>query len=180
MTRRIVAFDATLRARLDRPVSNLWCHVGWLAATIVYVLLVRVLGGPNPADAYVTANSTWSIAHGILACAYPPVRAIAHQPLSAPLYPLISGAVAAIFRIGHQLPFPNVTEMGHQCSNAIALINGWSVPTKSIFPTMMIGYVAWLILEAAMIAVLRTTGRGRTGWEPAALLLRHLRVDPGD
>ena len=167
----ISSIASKVRSRLDRPVSSLWCFIGWVGASIVFFLLVRVLGGPNPADAYVSANSTWSIAHGSLSCAYPPARTVAHQPLTAPLYPLISGAVAAIFRIGHQLPFPSVAQMGHQCANAVTTINVWSVHARSIFPTVMIGYIAWLILETAVVVVLRVSGRGRTGWEPKTVLL---------
>jgi len=165
------SLEESVRSRLDRPVAGVWCFISWVGAAIVFLILVRLLGGPNPADAYASATSTWSIAHGSLSCAYPPARTLAHQPLTAPLYPLVSGAVAALLRIGHQLPFPSVAAMGRHCVNAITTVDLWSVRTRSIFPTVMIGYVGWLVLEASLIVVVRVSGRGRTGWEPATVLL---------
>ena len=138
---------------------------------VIFVLLVRVLGGPTLNDSYVLANSTWSIAHGNLACAYPPVTTLVGQPLAPPLYSLFAGVVASVAHIGHQVPFPTAAAMGRDCSNAVALINEWGVQTRSNVPTVMIGYLGWLVLEAAVVVVVRAVGRGRTGWELATVML---------
>src|ERR1700691_5768912 len=91
---------------LDEPLSPLWCVTGWIVASIVFILLTRLAGGVTTADAFVSANSSLAIAHGLLACAYPPQNTIGNSPLAPPIYPLISGGLAALFRIGHSLHFP--------------------------------------------------------------------------
>ena len=57
---------------LDDPLSGWWCAVGWLGGTVIFVAVVRHLNGPTQADSVVSVFSTWAIAHGQWACAYPP------------------------------------------------------------------------------------------------------------
>jgi hypothetical protein len=38
-------------------------------------------------------------------------------------------------------------------------------------PTLWSGYVSWLFLMVGLISLLRAAGRGRTGWEPTALVV---------
>src|ERR1700685_3400012 len=88
---------------LDRPISNRWCALGWLLATVEFVSLTLLLGGPSQADAGISAPAPWAIAHAAPACAYPSASA----PGVAPLYPLVSGVFAWMLRVGHGVPFPS-------------------------------------------------------------------------
>ena len=58
-------------AWLNRPLSGWWCAVGWLAATMIFMGLVQIVGGPTFHDSPESIYSTWAIAHGQLSCAYP-------------------------------------------------------------------------------------------------------------
>jgi hypothetical protein len=155
---------------LYRPLSGRWCALAWLAATAIFVGLVRLHGGPAQGDVAESVYSTWAIAHGHFACAYPTVTSH-DDPLIAPLWPLISGAVAALLRVGHGVPFPSQAAMGPHCSNAITSIFEWSVRSGAPLRTYAIGYLSWLVLLAGVVALLRAVGRGRRGWEPMAVLV---------
>lgn len=166
-----------LRRWLDRPLSNFWCVASWLGATAVFIGLATLLGGPTEGDAAESIYSTWSIAHGNLACAYPPTGVYHLNELASPfalappLYPLISGAAAAILRIGHAVAFPTSDQLGRQCIHAYTTLFKWSVKSGAILSTVHLGYLAWPALLAGVVALLRASGRGRRGWEPFALLV---------
>jgi hypothetical protein len=170
--RRIIAFASWM----DRPLSDRGCIFGWLAATAVFFGWVRLFGGPAYVDAVESVYSTWAIAHGHLACAYPPgtpyhFAGVGHPiPFIAPLWPLISGGVTALTQIGHSVPFPSSAAMGPHCSTALTAITRWSTRSGALTTTMKVGYLCWFPLMAAVIAVLRASGRGRTRWEPLTLL----------
>src|SRR5579872_4583661 len=96
----------TLSPILDRPAPFIWRVLGVLGASALFFANMGLLGGPVEGDASESVYSTWAIAHGDFACAYP---VVSHNPnnllaklfaLVAPVYPLISGAVAAVLRIG--------------------------------------------------------------------------------
>ena len=87
------------------------CLLGWILSIGVFVGLIATFAGPSDVDVGESVNSTWAIAHGQIACAYPSVPP-AGEPLAAPLYPLASGAVAAITEIGHSTPFPAAEAFG--------------------------------------------------------------------
>jgi hypothetical protein len=157
---------ARMRSWLDRPLSNWWCVVGWLASTAVFVAIVQFLGGASPYDADEANISTWPIAHGQLSCAFPKGRI-----LIAPLYPYVSGGLSAIARIGHSVPFPTRSAFGPDCAGAYDAVTTWASRAGALTETLLIGYVGWLALLAGVVALLRASGRGRRGWEPATLLL---------
>jgi hypothetical protein len=165
-----------LSSWLNRPLSGGKCFLGWAAATVVFLGCVRLLGGPAYIDASESAYSTWAIAHGHLACAYPPGSPYRfpgiNQPISfiAPLWPLISGGIAAVTQIGHQVPFPSAAALGPHCSTALTAMTHWSTRSGAMPTTMKVGYLCWFPLMAGVVAVLRASGRGRSRWEPAALL----------
>ena len=139
--------------------------------------MAGILGGPTEGDASETVFSTWSIAHGNLACAYPHLGTYHFGNLvnpfaqTAPLYPLVTGAVSAVLRIGHDVAFPSGSQLGPNCTNAIAAMFHWSANSAAILPTVRLSYVTWPILLVGIVAVLRASGRGRCGWEPLALLM---------
>ena len=111
---------------LDRPLLGRWCAVGWLVATGIFTVVVRFFGGPAQVDAAESVYSTWAIAHGHLARAYPPgithhFAGIGHPiPFIAPLWPLLSGVVAAVAQIGHSIPFPSGSALGPHCSTVVS------------------------------------------------------------
>jgi hypothetical protein len=160
------ADSASVWAWLDRPLSNWWCALGWLASTIVFAGFVQCLAGPTSNDAVESTISTWAIAHGQLACAFPkgPV-------LVAPLYPFLAGGLSAAARIGHTVPFPPRGALGPDCATTFDALTGWSARAGALTDTLLIGYVGWLALLAGVVALLRASGRGRCGWEPVTLLV---------
>jgi hypothetical protein len=152
--------------RLDRPLSPWGCALGWIVSTAVFVTIVQLFGGPAPGDAVFATPSTWAIAHGQLACAFPPGHI-----LIAPVYPFLSGGIAAIAHIGYAVPFPARTALGAHCDSAVSAISGWSARAGALTNTLRIGYVSWLVLMGGIVSFLRASGRGRCGWEPATLLV---------
>jgi hypothetical protein len=154
---------------MEHRLSTLWCIVGWLAATAVFFEVVHTFsfsGAPSSGDVYESLYSTYSIAHGNLACAYP-ASTVYGYPLIPPIWPLFSGAVSALIQIGPQ--FPSGAGVGPHCSAAVSDIFRWSktAPANSAF---QIGYLGWLVLLVGAVALLRTTNRGRRRWEPSALV----------
>ena len=136
-----------------------------------------MLGGPTESDANEFVYSTWAIAHGHLACAYSPGTVLnlpgvsKPGPFIAPLYPLLSGAVAALLRIGHSIPFPSQSQLGPNCTSAYKEMFLWTVKGNIVVPTTQIAYLSWLALLVGVVALLRASGRGRRGWEPLTLIL---------
>jgi hypothetical protein len=154
---------------LERPVSGWWCAIGWLAAAATLIGWTQLLHGPSQADSFESIYSTWAIAHGHLACAYPPhPRDI---PMIAPLWPLLSGGVTAITQIGHGVPFPSATALGPHCTTAISAMTQWSDRSNALQSTVRIGYLSWFALLGGAVAVLRASGRGRSRWESLTLIL---------
>lgn len=139
--------------------------LSWIAASTAFLGLTTLYGGPSTADMGESVFSTWSLAHGDLTCFYPP-RAPA---LTAPLYPLLSGAGAWLLRIGHAVPFPSVSQLGANCARAVSRLNQWSLTANATLPTLRLAYIVWPFLLAGLILVIRASGRGRTGWEPLLL-----------
>lgn len=157
-------------AWLDAPVSRGWCVLWWAVATFAFVALASLNGGPGHVDPEESVYSTWAIAHGELTCAFPSVTVL-HEPLIAPVYPLFSGAIAALGGIGHAVPFPSHAAMGPQCDSADVAIRHWAQLAGASDATRSIGYTGWLVLLAGIVAWLRAAGRGRRRWEPATLLV---------
>lgn len=159
--------------RLDEPLSDLLCVSSWIFASAIFIGAVALFGGPSQGDAAESIYATWAIAHGDFACAYPP--AVTHAshfflfyvpgPSVPPVWPLVSGAAAAITRIGHSVPFPTQHALGPGCSSAYEQMFHWAQSSVAIFPTIGLGYLSWFVLLAGVIVLLRASGRGRTGWE---------------
>ena len=155
---------------LNRPLSELVCVLGWLASTGLFVALIAVFSGPSHIDTQESVYSTWAIQHGQIACAYPSVSE-PNEPPVAPLYPLLSGGIAAITQIGHGTPFPTAAALGPGCRKLYPETKGWLIRSGAVVPTTWIGSVCWLALMAGVIAWLRACGRGRRGWELMTLLV---------
>ncbi|HVB92245.1 MAG TPA: hypothetical protein VND70_09125, partial [Acidimicrobiales bacterium] len=135
--------------------------------------LVRLSGGPANGDAVESVYLTWAIAHGHLACTYLSEATLHHaaSPAAAPLWPLISGAFAALARIGHHVAFPSQSALGPHCSTAIRAMTRWANRSGAFWSTTRLGYLSWLALLAGVVVLLRASGRGRCWWEPATLVL---------
>jgi hypothetical protein len=169
--KRLLADQLTrIDRRLSSPLSNTYCVVGWIVATAIFVYVVRLMGGATAGDSDVSVYVTWSLAHGHLSCGYPASGVLGYAP-TAPVYPLLSGALAALFRIGHQVPFPSSTQLGANCVHATAAINHWALTSSAWSPTLRLGFIGWLFLAAGVIVLLRSSQRGRCGWEPMTLVL---------
>lgn len=168
------------RVWLDRPLPGRHCVLGWLLATALFLGLVTLLGGPTDNDSGESLYSTWAIAHGQLSCTYPPVTLqLGYQflpeyrpgPHVPPLWPLISGGVAALTGIGHRIAFPSTHALGQNCAVAYQTMFQWAHSTRSLWPTLGIGYLSWFGLLAGVVAIVRASGRGRKSWEVLGVLL---------
>jgi hypothetical protein len=165
------------RDRLDRPIPGTWCFISWICSTILFFGASVALGGPVEGDVAESVYGTWTVAHGNLACIYPPSGGYVANDLArpfaltAPLYPLISGAFAALLRIGHSVVFPSSSQIGPKCSTAFVAMFNWSAKSDAILPTIRLSYLVWPVIMIGVVALLRSSGRGRTGWEPLALLI---------
>jgi hypothetical protein len=167
--------SSKVAAILGRPITGLQAILGWMLATAVFFITTDFLGGPVESDSAQSIYSTWSIEHGNLACAFPPHAAhFNFQTIAdpyafiAPIWPIVSGFLAFVFRIGYTVPFPALRP---NCSNAEVAIYHWFAASDSALPTVRLGYFAWLFLLAGVVAYLRSTNRGRTLWEPFALIV---------
>jgi hypothetical protein len=164
-------------AWLDRPLRRLPRLASWLTATAAFIGVILVLGGPSEGDAAESVYSTWAIAYGHWSCAYPPPSKYIFPNIASPfsligpLYPLLSGGLAALLRIGDAAPFPSTATLGTHCSAGFAAMYQWSGRASAILPTIRLGYLSWLVLMAGIIFFLRTSGRGRRGWEAATVVL---------
>ena len=154
---------------LNRRQPAWLCVVGWCAATGIFLALIGLFAGPSPVDAGESDYSAWAIAHGQIACAYPSASLYGTPP-APPIYPLISGGIAAITQLGHGVPFPSAVALGPGCDKAFTAMERWAKQTRVVVPTTWIGCVTWLALMAGVIVWLRASGRGRCGWEPVTLL----------
>jgi Glycosyltransferase family 87 len=175
----VPAAATAVRRWLDQRLSGLGCLASWLVATGLFFGMIALLGGPSEGDASETMYATWAVAHGDVACAYAPnanatlsflpeYQVSAH---AAPLWPLVSGAAAAVARIGHEVPFPSTKALGPHCGAAYSAMYAWTQDARSLPPTTGIGYLSWFALLAGVVALLRAMGRGRSGWEAAGVVL---------
>ncbi len=111
-------FSTRWRRWLNQPLSEFSCLIGWLLSTVAFLVLNVALGGPTEGDAAESVYSTWAIAHGQLACSYPPPSNFRFPGIAdpfafiSPLYPLLTGALTAILRIGHHVGFPQSDRTG--------------------------------------------------------------------
>jgi hypothetical protein len=172
---------APVRA-LDRPIPLMWRVLGVIVACVLFYASMGVLGGPVEGDAAESVYATWAIAHGDFGCAYPTIvpehlNALANQfAQSAPLYPLISGGVAALLRVGHTVPFPSAGALGRNCTQANVTMFHWSVTASAILTTIRISYIVWPLILIGALMLVRAGPRRRSWWEVIAPLL--LAVTP--
>jgi hypothetical protein len=165
--------------RLELPQSDLICLAAWILASAIFVGAIALFGGPSQADSAESSYATWAIAHGNFSCAYPAVSTHTSDfflfylpgPSVPPLWPLFSGGAAALTGIGHTAPFPSQQAMGAHCTDAYVTMYHWAQNSLALFPTIGLGYLSWFFLLAGVIALLRATGRGRSGWEVVGVLL---------
>ncbi len=164
---------------LSRPVPGAVCLLAWCLATVLFIGLIAAVGGPTGNDATESAYSTWAIEHGRFSCSYPPITPITHRflpdlipgPHVAPLWPLVSGALAAATGVGHGVSFPSITAFGPGCSTAYLAMYHWAGPAVPVLHTLDLGYISWFFLLAGVITLLRAAGRGRKGWEILGVLV---------
>lgn len=162
---------------LSEPLSGVGCVIGWVAATLLFLGIVTQLGGPVVGDASQTFYSTWSVEHGRLACMYAPLVQVPTSPLftafvlAAPLYSLLTGAAAALLRIGHGVAFPASASLGAHCSSAYLAYYHWAVASHALMATLRLSYLVWPFLLASVVALLRSVGRGHSRLEFASAIL---------
>jgi len=155
---------------LARPVAAPWCVLWWVLASGLFVFNCQLAGGPATGDDVQSVYAAWAIAHGHVACAYPPAGIAGYTPTS-PLYVLVSAALVALFAVGHAVAFPTAAQLGAHCAGAASSITQWSAAAHALAPTLRFGFVSWLALAAGTVSLLRASGRGRCRWEPATLLV---------
>ena len=164
---------------LDKRLPGRQCVLAWVVATAIFVGLIALLGGPTANDASESLYSTWAVAHGDISCTYSPAPSDAASfipdyhpgPYVSPLWPLVSGGLSAVGSIGHDQPFPSQQALGTNCVHAEQAMYQWAHKSRAMVPTLGLGYLTWFVLLAGVVALLRASGRGRTGWEVAGVVL---------
>ncbi len=101
---------------------------------------------------------------------YPP-HPLSISTFAAPVYPAIAGGVGFVTRIASGATFPSGSALGHNCDKAVQAMVRWSQKGGAVWPTLRTGYLVWIFLMIGAILLLRAAGRGRSGWEPTALVL---------
>ena len=174
--RRPSGFRRAFDKAVAEPLRPLIALAGVLVAVGAFVGVVAMLGGPVVGDASASLYSTWAIQHGQFACAYPPFGNLSSipgiaRPITAitPLYPLLSGAIAALVQVGHGHVFPSGS-FGPSCAHAYVSIFHWSEASSVANDTLRIGYISGIILLGGALALLRVSGRGRRLIEPVTLI----------
>jgi hypothetical protein len=158
---------SSVRAWLDEPKSRAACLIAWLASGAALIGITAVLGGPSAGDSQETQLTSWSIAHGQFACAY---VSEPHVIQEGPLYGLLSVPFNWIFHIGGGVAFPSAAQLGPHCGNAFSAVSLWSSRSLAINGSLRVGYLAWIAMLIGVVALLRVCGRGRCGWEMAAVV----------
>ncbi|MHB1568612.1 MAG: hypothetical protein ACYC0H_05355, partial [Solirubrobacteraceae bacterium] len=141
---------------------------------MVFLSVAVALGGPTEGDSAEVVYGTWAVAHGRLECVYPAVTQhmnfVLANPfaLAAPAYPLLSGVLAYLLRLGHAVPFPSSATLGAGCSHGVTAMYHWSAASGVILPTVRLGYLSWAVLLAGVVCLVRASSRRGTGWEVIA------------
>jgi Glycosyltransferase family 87 len=164
-------------AWLDREMNPRSVALAVVASMALFVGVVLFLGGPTQGDVAESAYSTWAIAHGDFACSYPGAQ-VGHFPTiaepfasTAPLYPLLAGGLSALIRIGHHVPFPPASRMGHGCARADEAILKWSIRSSAIGPTLNLSYASGILAILGAAFLLSATPQWRRGRSAVALAL---------
>jgi hypothetical protein len=164
---------------LDRRLQGRQCVLAWVVATVIFVGMIALLGGPTENDATESAYSTWAVAHGDFACTYPPLPAHGSaflpswgpEPNVSPLWPLVSGGFEALTSVGSSQRFPSAAALGTSCAHAYVAMYPWAHNSFALVPTIGFGYLSWCAVLAGVVALIRASGRGRSGWEVAGVIL---------
>ncbi len=158
----------------DHPLTAAERLVGWALIAAAHVGIVALLGGPTEGDVAESFYATVAIAHGQLACAYPPYVAM-HVPVvavpftsTAPLYPLVAGVVAALLHLGARVPFPSAAALGPGCAHGYPAIFAWSENAAVIKHALMLGYLGSLVFLVGLVVALGATRAARTRREVVA------------
>jgi hypothetical protein len=173
LTRQTIRFQEWL----GKPISRFWRLLSWIISTGLFIGFAGLLGGPTDGDASETVYSTWSVAHGNVGCSYPVITHLHLDnladpfALAAPVYPLFSGALAALLRIGHGASFPTQSQLGSSCTHAFVEMFKWSEYSDAFLPTVRLAYFVWPLLLAGTVLLLRAAGVGRTRWEGLGAVL---------
>ena len=156
--------------------SPLESRAGWSIAETALVGILALFGGVSAGDAAVGIHLTWSNARGHSACADPPPRYFHVPPIVrpdtsiTPFHPIFAGALAAMSRVGHAVPFPTTAQLGYHCANDYDAIYRWSVASSSAMETMRVGYASGAVLPVGVWASLSAAGHGRRLREPVTML----------
>ena len=154
--------------RLDAPIRTWQSWLGVWAAFAWYWVVLRLLGGPEQGDANVSQYSSWLIAHGQIACAYPPNRLLGIS--AAPGFTLVEAAYDWITRLGAGSPFPSMSSYGPSCGGALLALQHWSKANPVTLPhSLSCGYLAWFTVLLGVRSLLRTIWTTPTRREILAL-----------
>jgi hypothetical protein len=152
---------------LDHHLSARWCAVGWLGSCALFFYMTHMVGGVLFGDGWESFIPASALAHGDLSCMYAPMT---NPSYTAPVYSLIAAGLSLIFRAGHAVPFPAGAALGPNCAYAHVAIYKWLFTSNVVPSAKWFAYVSWPIFVVGAAALLRTTTRARTWWEPVTAL----------
>jgi hypothetical protein len=153
-----------LRQLLDQPLNRRQCVLGWILASLLFIVVVHSVGGVAMADGVESIVPFTALAHGDLACSYPPV--VGPSAFTAPLFPLLASPLILVAHHGSSIPFPSGSALGTNCHQAWTSISVWLALTNAPDADRWLGYLVWFPFLAGVIALVRTTDRAKTLFEP--------------
>ena len=172
---------------LDKPQSGLVCLASWILSSAIFIGMVgplRRAHAERRVGIYLCDLGSCARQIRLRVPSRRPGPAskffLFYQPHPAvpPLWPLISGAYGAVTRIGHTVPFPSQHALGRWLRQRVLrdVSTGRRIPPPSSRRSAL-GYLSWFVLLAGVIALLRASGRGRTGWEVFGVIFIALGAD---
>lgn len=125
--------------------------------------MFHLFGGFYGGDSHLDDVPAFAYLEGIPQCAYPP----GFDTQASPVYPLIAAGYGAVVGSGSRRPFPHTTA---GCRNMGTAIELWTFRWTDQ-RILWAGMVGWASLLAGFVALLRASGRGRSGWEAMSVVL---------
>ena len=162
-----------MQSWLNEPTAWWQTTFTLVGASLLYLIVVILLGGFQPGDASETVYPSMMIAHGRLACAYPSMSLFA-VPMAAPGYAVVTAFLQWVLRLGFAQPFPTMAALGAGCSHAAGVFTGW-LYSPGLYSSMLhLSVISWISLIMCTHYLLGATplrGRRRAWVAPFALAL---------
>lgn len=153
--RTLVGPESGLRHWLSRPSRWFQTLIVIVAGCALFWWIEELSGGFQIGDADASIYTSLMVAHGHWSCMYRQVPS--YQPLSGPIYPVVSAIIQMLSHVGFSSSFPSSTQIGANCAHAFTSFFAWQGSSAEFPWVLRTALIAWIALTALGIAVLRTT-----------------------